>query len=204
MYSVISEQEPASPGRLKSKEPQSCPEWEFLYETPRWYAVYTCANRERQVARQFVSRDIEHFLPSYESVREWSDRRVKLQMPLFPGYLFVWSALRQRLRILTVPGVVNLVGVGGQPMPLPTDTICTLRDAIERVAAQPSPCLSVGQRVSICAGPLKGLKGVLVRHKSGTRVVISIDLINRAFIADVAAEHLVPDGPVLAMEACMG
>lgn len=175
-------------------------EVEQLYSTAHWYAVYTCVHREKQVAAQFAVRGIDHYLPLYESVREWSDRRVKLQMPLFPGYLFVSTALRERLRILTVPGVVNLVSSAGQPLPMMQDVIDRLRDCVQRVAAQPYPYLPVGQPVSICSGPLKGWSGVLLRHKSGARVAISIDLIERAFIADVDANDLVPDGPILGLE----
>jgi transcription antitermination factor NusG len=177
------------------------PEGEDLHATESWYAVYTCANREKQVAARFASRGIEHFLPLYESVREWSDRRVKLQMPLFPGYLFVSAALRNQLRILTVPGVVNLVSSAGRPLPMTGDVIQKLRETVERVAAQPYPYLPVGQRVLICAGPLRGWTGILLRHKAGTRVVISIDLIQRAFVADVDANDLVPDGPLIGLSA---
>jgi transcription antitermination factor NusG len=174
---------------------------EQQYDVAHWYAVYTCANREKQVAAQFASRGVDHFLPLYESVREWSDRRVKLQMPLFPGYLFVCTPLRHRLRIITVPGVVNLVAVAGQPVPMAGEVIQRLRDGIQRVAAQPYPYLPVGQCVLLRSGPLKGLTGVLLRHKSGTRVVISIDMISRAFVADVDANDLVPDGPILGLDA---
>jgi transcription antitermination factor NusG len=165
---------------------------EQLYDTPHWYAAYTCANREKQVAAQLDSRGVEHFLPLYTSVREWSDRRMKLQLPLFPGYLFVRTALRKRLPILTVPGVVNLVGVGGHPMPLETEVIKSLREGIGRVEAEPYPYLAVGQRVAICSGPLKGLTGTLLRLRSGPRVVISIDAIQRSFLADVSASDLAP------------
>jgi transcription antitermination factor NusG len=177
--------------------PMKCDDMERVYEIPHWYAVYTCANREKLVAARLASRGIEHFLPLYDSVREWSDRKVKLQMPLFPGYLFVRTALKHRLPVITVPGVVNLVSSGGQPAPVPSNLILQLRDNIKSVAAQPYPSLPVGQRVSICSGPLKGWTGVLLRHKSGTRVVISIDLIERAFVADVDAADLVPDGPLM-------
>lgn len=173
---------------------------ERLFDCSHWYAVYTCVNREKQVAAQFVSRGIEHYLPLHESVREWSDRRVKLQMPLFPGYLFVATTLRDRIRILSVPGVVNLVSSAGQPLPMAEDVIERLRLGIEQVGAQPYPYLPVGQRVFVSAGPLKGWPGVLVRHKAGTRVVISIDLIQRAFIADVDANDLVPDGPLIGLD----
>ncbi len=64
---------------------------------PRWYAAYTCANHEKRVAEQLGQRSIEHFLPLYERVRRWKDRRVRLQWPLFPGYVFVRLALGDRL-----------------------------------------------------------------------------------------------------------
>ena len=174
---------------------------ERLYGTPHWYAVYTCANREKLVAAQFAARGIEHFLPLYQSVREWTDRRVKVQAPLFPGYLFVLTSLRNRLPVLTVPGVVNLVSTARQPVPLADELIQTLREGISRVAAEPYPHLPVGQRVSICGGPLKGLEGTLVRHKSSPRVVISIGEIKQSFLAEVNADHLIPIGPVIGMTA---
>src|ERR1700732_4829790 len=67
---------------------------------PRWYAAYTRANHERRVADQLAEREVEHFLPQYESIRKWKDRKVPLQRPLFPGYVFVHLALRERLRVL--------------------------------------------------------------------------------------------------------
>jgi transcription antitermination factor NusG len=184
-------------GHADCMAPDQAADLEQLYETPHWYAVYTCANREKLVAAQFEVRGIEHFLPVYTSVREWSDRRVKLQLPLFPGYLFVFTALRGRLPILTVPGVVNLVGTGRHPVPLGTGAIETLRNGIQKVAAQPHPYLTIGQRVSICAGPLKGFTGILVRQKAAPRVVISIEEIKQSFLAEVDAHNLVPMGPVI-------
>src|SRR5690348_1640448 len=75
-----------------------------------WYAAYTCANHEKQVASQLDVRVVEHFLPLYGSVRRWKDRRVTLDLPLFPGYVFIRLALQDRLRVLEIPGVVRLVG----------------------------------------------------------------------------------------------
>src|SRR5271169_4718790 len=82
---------------------------------PRWYAAYTRANHERRVADQLAERGVEHFLPQYESVRKWKDRKVRLKMPLFPGYVFVHLPLQNRLNVLQVPGVACLVGFAGRP-----------------------------------------------------------------------------------------
>src|ERR1700675_2118584 len=72
-----------------------------------WYAAYTCANHEKRVAAEIEARDVEHFLPVYASVRRWKDRRVSLELPLFPGYVFVRLALRDQLRVLQIPSVVR-------------------------------------------------------------------------------------------------
>jgi transcription antitermination factor NusG len=92
-----------------------------------WYAAYTCANHERRVAEQFKSRGVEHFLPTYETVHKWKDRRVRLELPLFPGYIFVHLALRDRLRVLQVTSVVRLVGYGDDPTALSDQEIEALR-----------------------------------------------------------------------------
>ncbi len=90
---------------------------EMAFAQAHWYALYTCANHEKQVAAQLDVRAVEHFLPLYSSVRRWKDRRVTLELPLFPGYVFTRLALRDRLRVLEIPSVVRLVGFSGQPGP---------------------------------------------------------------------------------------
>lgn len=163
------------------------------YCEPRWYAAYTSANHEKRVAEQFAARAIEHFLPSYASVRHWKDRRVTLQLPLFPGYVFVYMELRNRLQVLQIPGVARLVGFGGMPTPLPQDEIETLRDGLAGgLRAEPHPYLNVGRRARIKQGPLAGLEGVLLRWKGNWRVVLSLDLIQRSVAVDVDAAMLEP------------
>src|SRR5713101_1893567 len=97
------------------------------YLEPRWYAAYTSANHEKRVAEQLGVRSVEHFLPTYSSVRRWKDRRVTLQLPLFPGYLFVRLALRDRLQVLQIPSVVRFISLTGQPAALPDEEMAILR-----------------------------------------------------------------------------
>src|SRR5271167_3129059 len=65
-----------------------------------WYALYTCPRHEKCVAQQIEQRSIACFLPLYRSVRRWKDRHKELELALFPGYVFVRLALKDRLRIL--------------------------------------------------------------------------------------------------------
>src|SRR5215470_11754642 len=96
----------------------------------RWYATYTCANHEKRVREQLEQRSVESFLPIYEMVRRWKDRRMRLQLPLFPGYLFTRIPATDRLRVLQVPGVARLVGFNGQLSALPDEEIEALRKGL--------------------------------------------------------------------------
>jgi transcription antitermination factor NusG len=160
-------------------------------DEPHWFAAYTCANHEKRVAAELDARTVEHYLPLYSSVRRWKDRRVQLDLPLFPGYIFVRLPLRERLRVLQITSVVRLVGFGGLPVPLPDKEMELMRSGISQgTRAEPHPFLTVGRRVRIAAGPLKGMPGVLLKKKGSYRFVISIELIQRSVAIEVDARDM--------------
>ena len=163
------------------------------YVEPRWYAAYTCANHEKRVAEQLEGRAVEHFLPLYRSVRRWKDRRVQLELPLFPSYIFVRMPLRDRLRVLEIPSVSRLVSFNGIPAALPEEEIESLREALAgQLRAEPHPFLTIGRRVRITAGPLAGREGILVRRKGSLRLVLSINLIQRSILVETDSSELEP------------
>lgn len=161
-------------------------EVEIVAAQAHWYAVYTCANHEKRVAEQFAGRGVGHFLPQYESVRRWKDRKVRLQLPLFPGYLFVHMAIQERLRVLRVPGVVRLVGFNGSPTPMLPEDIQKIREFLEQGwRAEPHPYLQVGRRARVVRGPLAAMEGIIVRRKNRSRLVLSFDLIQRSMAIEI-------------------
>src|SRR5216684_6666396 len=114
-----------------------------VWAEQHWYAAYTCAQHEKRVAAELGMREVEHFLPLYSSVRRWKDRRVHLEFPLFPGYVFVRLALCDRLRVVQIPSVVRLVGFGGLPTALPDGEIDAMRLSISQgLRAEPHPYLT--------------------------------------------------------------
>jgi transcription antitermination factor NusG len=171
---------------VSTTNPTQYPGWPFDPYELHWFAAHTSANHEKRVAEQLVVRSVEHFLPLYQSVRRWSDRRVELQLPLFPGYVFVRLALCDRLRVLQVPGVAKLVGSNGTPSALPREEIDALRTSLANGGrTQPHPYLTVGRRVRVKAGPLAGMEGILVKRKNRARFVMTVELIQRAMAIEI-------------------
>ena len=116
-----------------------------------------------------------------------------LQLPLFPGYVFVRVELRNRLRVLQIPGVASLVGFGGVPTPLPDAEVEALRIGVNGgLRAEPHPYLTIGRRARITKGPLMGLQGILLRFRAEWRVVLSLELIQRSVVVDVDASAVEP------------
>ncbi len=167
-----------------------CPA-EYLW--PRWYAAYTAPRHEKYVTQQMDRRRIHCFLPLYRSVRRWKDRRMQLELPLFPGYVFVHMALRDRLQVLQLPGVVQLVSFSGKPAALPDAEIEALRNGLAgNFCAEPHPYLTVGRRVRVRTGSVAGLEGILLRRKQKFRVVLSIQLIQRSVAIEVDEADIEP------------
>jgi len=153
---------------------------------PHWYAAYTCAQHEKRVREHLEQRSIEAFLPLYETVHHWKDRRMRLSLALFPGYVFVRLALRDRLQVLQVPGVARLVGFNGQPAALRDEEIEGMRSClVHGLRLAPHPYLAVGRRVRITSGPFQGLEGIVQRKKGRVRFIISLNFILRSVAVEI-------------------
>jgi transcription antitermination factor NusG len=153
-----------------------------------WYVVYTRARHEKSVSAQLAQRAIENFLPLYEAVHRWKDRKARIHLPLFSGYVFVRIAVGSQLNVLQVPGVVRLVSFNGRPVAVPEAELAALKRGLASgVHVNPHPYLAVGKPVQITQGPFSGLKGTLVRKKGLCRVVVSFHLIKRSIALEVEA-----------------
>jgi transcription antitermination factor NusG len=115
-------------------------------------------------------------------IHRWSDRNVKVESPLFPGYLFVriaWTA--QRLSVLKTGGVLRLVGNDCEGMPVEEKEIENIRTLLStRTPFSPYPFLKAGQRVRIRGGCLEGIEGIFLSQSSNSRLIVSIEAIQRS------------------------
>ena len=182
----------AAEGRQQPKAPPLLRAAESL---PHWYAIYTSPRHEKKVRQHLGNRGVESFLPLFQSVRRWKNGcKVQVELPLFPGYLFVNIARKERVRVLDAPGVLSFVGPRGEPAQLADLEIDTLRSGLHLQKCEPHHGLAIGQRVRIHAGPLQGLEGVMMRNAKSLRVVITVHLIQQSIAVELDADAVEPVG----------
>jgi transcription antitermination factor NusG len=158
-----------------------------------WYALYVRPRYEKTVTALLEGKGYEPFLPLYQAHRHWSDRIKRIDLPLFPGYVFCRLNVNDRLPVLSTPGVVQIVGVGRRPVPVDDAEIQAIQTVTNsEVASQPWPFLNAGDRVRIGFGPLRGLEGFLLEFRGQYRIVISVNLLQRSVAVQLDRSWVTP------------
>lgn len=158
-----------------------------------WYAVRVRSRFEFATSNILRDKGLEYFLPFYRSRRRWSDRVKELDVPLFSGYVFCQFDASSPLRVLTTPGVIDIVSAGRIPVPVDEDEISALRDICSSgLPLEPWPYLEVGRRILIERGPLAGTEGVVVEMKGQWRLVASISILHRSVAAEIDRDWIRP------------
>jgi len=151
-----------------------------------WYAVYTVVRHEKTVNSSLAEKYIETFLSLREEVSSWKDRRKRVQLPLFPGYLFVNMLLQDRWSVLNTRGVVRILGINGNPVPVPVEQIDSIKRVLEsKLKYDPYPYFTQGREVVITNGPLQWITGRILERRGNYRLILSIDIIQRSVVVEV-------------------
>ena len=158
-----------------------------MLSKPQWYAVYTRSRAEKKVAAEFEKQGIEHYLPLITAIRQWSDRKKKVRVPLIYSYVFVRITARKHLTVLETFGVVRILHFNGKPVPIPEYQINNLKILLgAQVTLECEPIeLVKGQEVKITKGPLTGLRGVIALIKGKQKLLIRIDALRCNMTVDV-------------------
>lgn len=169
-----------------------------------WYAVSTKSRQEKVVVAMLQYMDVANFLPLIVEEHRWSDRRQKITVPLFHGYVFVRIATTAELmlRVLKVPGVVDFVRSRTGPLTIPDGEIDDVRAVlVHGVNCSPHQFLGAGDRVRVVRGALVGLEGTFIRSASQSKLVISVEMIQRSVAVSVAESDVEPVKRVVARQA---
>jgi len=159
----------------------------------KWYALQVHNRKEGHIAAQLAGQGIECFLPTYKSLRKWSDRMKEVELPLFPSYLFSRFDFQNRRSVVMTPGVLQVVGNGRIAIPVPEEEIAAIKTAVSSgIPHQPWPYIEIGEKVRVTYGTLSGLEGLLVNFKGNHRVVVSVSLLQRSVAMEVDLAWLTP------------
>jgi transcription antitermination factor NusG len=159
----------------------------------RWFAVRTRARHEKTVRDELGRRRLEVFLPLHRRWSQWKDRRTQIEVPLFPGYCFAHFPLTQRIQVLNVRGVADIVGTKGQPEPVPDAEVVAIQQLLaSHLPYDPHPFLTEGMEVEVIRGPLAGVRGRLLRKDRTTRLMLSVNLIRCATVVEIHPADVLP------------
>jgi transcription antitermination factor NusG len=158
-----------------------------------WWALYTRHQHEKTVADMLTAKGFEVFLPLYDSMRRWKDRKKIVSLPLFPCYVFVRGGLNRRLQVVTTPGVHMILTHGESFAVIPEAEIEVIRKTIDgSYRVEPHPYLKVGERVRVIRGSLEGVEGVLLRKKNMCRLVLSVAMVAQSVAVEIDAADVEP------------
>ncbi len=155
-----------------------------------WHVLHVTSNHEKRVAQHLTARAVEHYLPLYTERSQWTDRSVQLQRPLFAGYVFIRFNPEKRLSIVSIPGVLHLLGGKG------CHTVTTEElDRIRRGLAngyllRPHPAVSVGTVVRVRGGIFDGVMGVVTELRRECKVVLALAAVQQSFSLEVGADQI--------------
>jgi transcriptional antiterminator NusG len=160
-----------------------------------WFAVQTKARHEKRVAAELKEKGVEAFLPLSLELHQWSDRKRRVELPLFSTYVFVRLGGEQnsRIKVLQTNSVFSFVGMRGMGSPIPDEQIDTLQTIIRgKVPFSQHPFLNVGQKVRVRGGSLDGICGVLSAINNDRTLIVSVDSIQRSLAIRVEGYSVEP------------
>jgi len=164
-----------------------------LHEKDLWFAVQVTPRHEKKVDVMLSQKDYGHFLPMSSVRRNWSDRVKEIEQPLFPGYVFCRSRSSLVGNLRRTPGIIRIISFGGKPCPIDDGEIEALQRVVEsRRDICSFPYFTAGQRVQVVTGPLSGITGIISQVKKRNRLIIAVDLIQKAISVEIDGAEVVP------------
>ena len=159
-----------------------------------WYVLHVKPRHEKRVSTVLRMKGMEELLPLYSETRRWSDRVQRVDLPVFPCYVFCrLKTGARRVEVLRLASVRSIIGFGGSPVPVETTEINMVRTIVQSgLPTQPWPGLSRGQRVRVVGGPLTGCEGVVERRRGAHRLIVAVSLLQRSIAVEIDADWAVP------------
>jgi transcriptional antiterminator RfaH len=155
---------------------------------PQWFVAYTIARSEKKVFDRMRIEGMDCYMPTYTAVKQWSDRKKKVQLPLFTSYVFVRVTEAKLPKILKIPGVVRIVYYLGRPAIVRQKEIDSIREFLQQTEGYRIK-VKIGDKVEVSSGVMQGVFGEVVRIGK-TKVVIQIEQLGLSLVATIPRSQL--------------
>ncbi len=150
-----------------------------------WYVLYTKPKNEKKVSEQLNSLGFEAYCPLVTTFRQWSDRKKKIQIPLFRSYVFINISDADRAKVFQVAGVVRYLFWLGKPAIVKDQEITVLKEWLlkDYKSLQALPC-TPGTKISIPTGPFAGQFAV-VKEFRGTKFRLQLEALGVEIVMEI-------------------
>jgi len=161
-------------------------------EEKKWYALYVKSRTEKKVAIELEAEEIDFYLPLEKKLRQWSDRKKWVEVPLFRSYIFVYVGIKDYYKALYVQGAVKYVSFEGKAVPVPPQQIDAVKYYLEEKdhELKEDQDWEKGKEVEVMAGKLTGLRGILIQAKGKNYIKVQIDVVGSAIVLKIPKKHL--------------
>ncbi len=156
-----------------------------------WYVLHVLSNHEKRVSQHLIVRSVEHYLPLFRERVKWTDRTVLAERPLFSGYVFARFPRESRISVISIPGVLHLLGEEERDM-VRDEELAKIRDGLARgLPLRPHTGLAVGTRVQVRSGVFAGVEGVVTELRKQCKVIITLAAVRQCFSLEIGIDDLV-------------
>ncbi|MXV49685.1 UpxY family transcription antiterminator [Pedobacter sp. HMF7647] len=154
-----------------------------------WYIIYTFPNLEKRIYNELVKKCIHAYLPMQRVIRQWSDRKKELQIPLFPNYVFINTTEKERFKLFNISGILKFISFEGKPAVVSEDEILQIKQ-FENTEFEVEPHLVQGDDVMIVKGPFTGMRGKLFSKRGKERFGIRLNSINQSLSLEISTANV--------------
>lgn len=155
-----------------------------------WYILYTLSKHEKKVKKKLEKSNVESFLPLQMVYKQWSDRKKKVEVPLFPNYVFVKLDQKHLYKTLSIPGVLKYLSNGNGPEKIGDQEIRFIRNIDKETIQVSTGIRASGDRVKFVSGPFSGIQGVLLHQSSKNKIAVTIEQLNRTITIETGFHEL--------------
>jgi len=153
-----------------------------------WYVIYTRPQCERKVAASISEMGIEVYLPLHTVIRQWSDRKKKMQVPLFPNYVFVRLEQSEKRAVHSVREFVKFVAIENTPVVVREKDILMIRQVLrENLEITEENYFQEATSIRIKQGQFQGIEGVIIKKYGSTRLLVRIEALMKAYSINVSS-----------------